>query len=171
MRSENLYTILKLGRSPLCKWVLHLGMEPKGSCRKKLSLICGQKNQPSWPGQVRLMAAKPIVQIKRWKKHVGPWRSLLITTTQTSDSDQGAARHGNQKPSRLALLWGDASRTRPWGWFWNPFLGTGNNIVLRFFGHLIFAQAARSIGGQWLLSGASAVWPCHFFCSQANWSM
>ena len=27
-----------------------------------------------------------------------------------------------------------------------PISKTGNNVVLRFFGHLIFAQAARSIG-------------------------
>ena len=32
------------------------------------------------------------------------------------------------------------------------------STTLRFFGHLFFAQAARSIGGQWLLPWASAVW-------------
>ena len=30
-------------------------------------------------------------------------------------------------------LWKDASRTRPWEWFWNPFLGTGNNKILWSF--------------------------------------
>ena len=45
---------------------------------------------------------------------------------------------------------------------WNPFLGTGNNIVLRFLGHLICAQGARSIGGQWLLPWASLANPGPF---------
>ena len=83
------------------------------------------------------------------------WNSLQV---YISDMAHGSLPSYLSTARQHMQLWGDASRTRPWGWFWNPFLGTGNNIVLRFFGRLIFAQAARSIGGQWLLPWASAVW-------------
>ena len=91
--------------------------------------------------------------------------SIRLHLCMKGKGGAAAAPYSTVDDLGLAILWGDASRTKLWGWFWNPFLGTGNNIILRFFNHLTCAQAARSIAGQWLLPWASAFGPNHLILS------